>query len=64
MHFENFTERDIPYETLANYGLTHEMVDDLPESVMTTVIHRFYLLELRLKLRISNSCQESRCSLV
>ena len=29
MHFENFTERDIPYGTLANYGLTHEMIDDL-----------------------------------
>ena len=26
MHFENFTERDIPYGTLANYGLTHEMI--------------------------------------
>lgn len=42
MHFENFTERDIPYGTLANYGLTHEMIDDLPESVMTKLLHGCY----------------------
>ena len=51
MHFENFTERDIPYETLANYGLTHEMIDDLPESVMTKFLHGCYtpILPLRIK---------------
>lgn len=32
--FQNFTESEIPYEALANFGLTQEMIDDLPQSVM------------------------------
>ena len=32
MYRENLTERDIPYEILEKHGLTHEMIDDLPQS--------------------------------
>ena len=34
MNFQNFTETDIPYEILAEFGLTQNMIDDLPQSVM------------------------------
>lgn len=34
MNFEHFTEQEIPYDRLENYGLTQQMIDDLPEVVM------------------------------
>ncbi len=39
MYKENFTEGDIPYETLEKHGLTHAMIDDLPQSVMNKLLH-------------------------
>ena len=39
MYRENLTERDIPYEILEKHGLTHEMIDDLPQSVMNKLLH-------------------------
>jgi len=30
---EKFTEEEIPFEILANFGVTQEMMDDLPTSV-------------------------------
>ena len=32
-YFEKFTEQEIPYETLEKFGLTQEMIDDLPGNV-------------------------------
>ena len=32
--FEIFTAQDIPYKILADYGLTQQMIDDLPKSVI------------------------------
>lgn len=29
-----FSESEIPYEELANFGLSQEMIDDFPESIM------------------------------
>ena len=29
---EHFTAEEIPYEILAKFGLTHEMIDDLPKT--------------------------------
>ena len=65
MHFENFTERDIPYGTLANYGLTHEMIDDLPESVMTKLLHGCYtpILPLTIKTDVGDISVMSRIAL-
>ena len=39
MYKEDLTERDIPYEILEQHGLTHEMIDDLPQSVMNKLLH-------------------------
>lgn len=33
-NFERFTHEEIPYGTLAKFGLTQEMIDDLPTNVM------------------------------
>lgn len=38
INFETFTEKDIPYGTLANFGLTQEMIDDLPGNIMTKLL--------------------------
>lgn len=35
---ERFREQDIPYDDLAKFGLTQEMIDDLPQSVMTRLL--------------------------
>lgn len=35
---EHFTQQEIPYETLANFGLTQEMIDDLPQNVMLRLL--------------------------
>ena len=35
---ERFKEQEIPYEDLARFGLTQEMIDDLPQSVMTRLL--------------------------
>ena len=31
--FERFSEQEIPYKTLARFGLTQQMIDDLPASI-------------------------------
>ena len=36
-NFETFTQQEIPYGILQKFGLTQEMIDDLPGNVM----HRF-----------------------
>lgn len=33
-NYEIFSEKEIPYGILENFGLTHEMIDDLPQNVM------------------------------
>lgn len=35
---EHFTPQEIPYEILAKFGLTHEMIDDLPQNVMMRLL--------------------------
>ena len=35
---ERFKEQDIPYDDLAKFGLTQEMIDDLPQSVMIRLL--------------------------
>lgn len=37
-NLEKFSEQEIPYRTLAKFGLTQEMVDDLPEREMTKLL--------------------------
>lgn len=34
MTTDKFREKDIPYETLEKFGITREMIDDLPQKVM------------------------------
>lgn len=48
---ERFTEQEIPYEQLAAFGLSQEMIDDLPQSVMTRLLssHETPLLPLKTK---------------
>lgn len=38
-NLDKFTEQEIPYRTLAKFGLTQEMIDDLPKSVMTNFLN-------------------------
>ena len=33
-NYERFTPQEIPYEILERFGLTREMIDDLPQNVM------------------------------
>lgn len=33
MNYERFTQQEIPYDILTKFGLTQEMIDDLPENV-------------------------------
>jgi len=47
---ENFTERDIPYDTLAGYGLSREMIDDLPENIMHRLLSGAFTPLLPLKV--------------
>lgn len=34
-----FDESEIPYETLTRFGLTHEMVEDLPEEIIENILN-------------------------
>ena len=65
MYRENLTERDIPYEILEKHGLTHEMIDDLPQSVMTKLLHGEYtpLLPITMKTDMGEWQYLSRISL-
>ena len=36
--FENFTEDEIPYEILSAFGITQEMMDDLPSTVKNQLL--------------------------
>ena len=38
MKKSDFTESEIPYDILAKFGLTQDMVEDLPESVMKSLL--------------------------
>lgn len=38
VEFERFTEGEIPYEKLAQFGLTREMVDDLPSVIQQRML--------------------------
>lgn len=38
MELQNFTRKDIPYEILAGFGLTKQMIDDLPNSVQQKLL--------------------------
>lgn len=43
MKRNSFEESEVPYQTLAKFGLTHEMIEDLPMHVLMTsamVVHR------------------------
>ena len=48
---ERFSEQEIPYEQLATFGLSQEMIDDLPRSVMTRLLssHETPLLPVKTK---------------
>lgn len=37
-NYEIFTEQEIPYGILEKFGLTHEMIDDLPQNVMQRLL--------------------------
>ena len=65
MYRENLTERDIPYEILEKHGLTHEMIDDLPQSVMNKLLHGEYtpLLPITMKTDMGEWQYLSRISL-
>lgn len=36
--FQHFTESEIPYDILEGYGLTQEMIDDLPQSIFQRLL--------------------------
>lgn len=38
VNLEQFTEGEIPFRTLAKFGLTQEMIEDLPQSVMAALL--------------------------
>lgn len=38
MELKNFTKSDIPYDILEGFGLTRQMIDDLPESVLQKLL--------------------------
>jgi len=38
INFERFTEQEIPYDILGKFGLTQEMIDDLPQNVMQRLL--------------------------
>ena len=45
MKRNSFEESEVPYQTLAKFGLTHEMIEDLPMHAMpwmtsAMVVHR------------------------
>ena len=65
MYKEDFTERDIPYEILEQHGLTHEMIDDLPQSVMNKLLHGEFtpLLPITMKTDMGNWQYPSRIAL-
>lgn len=65
MYKETFTERDIPYEILEKHGLTHEMIDDLPQSVMDKLLHGEFtpLLPITMKTEMGEWQYPSRISL-
>lgn len=37
-NIERFTEKEIPYKTLEQYGLTQQMIDDLPQGVIQQLL--------------------------
>ena len=37
-NYERFTPQEIPYEILERFGLTREMIDDLPQNVMQRLL--------------------------
>ena len=64
MYKEDFTERDIPYEILEQHGLTHEMIDDLPQNVMEKLLHGEFtpLLPITMKTEMGNWLANSQQS--
>lgn len=38
MELENFTKQEIPYDILDDFGLTKQMIDDLPQSVLQKLL--------------------------
>lgn len=46
MNLETFTEQEIPYRTLAKFGLTQEMIDDLPENVKNFLLTSRWTMRL------------------
>lgn len=38
MEYNNFTKQDIPYKILEEYGLTRQMINDLPKNVMNMLL--------------------------
>ena len=37
-NYEKFTEQEIPFGILERFGLTQEMVEDLPQSIMQKLL--------------------------
>lgn len=56
---ERFSEQEIPYGQLATFGLSQEMIDDLPQSVMTRLLssHETPLLPLKTKTEDGESVE-------
>lgn len=38
MNIQRIEENEIPYEELRKFGLTQEMIDDLPEPIMNKLL--------------------------
>ena len=47
----SFEESEVPYETLSKFGLTHEMIEDLPSDILDEIFlgHKTPLLPIKAK---------------
>ena len=59
---EKFQDNEIPFEVLASFGLSKEMVEDLPMKVLETLLNGqrtpFYPLVFRIKKVIMSFLQQ------
>ena len=51
MKKSTFTEKEIPYDKLGEYGLTRQMVDDFPQNVMVKFLHGGFTPIIPLSMR-------------
>ena len=56
MKRNSFEESEVPYQTLAKYGLTHEMIEDLPMHALDDISNGHPSPVLPVSMEVNEGC--------